>query len=338
MVTIRDVARVAGVSHKTVSRVVNREPNVTAATRQRVEKVIAELDYVPNQGARLLRNSRSGVIGVMTDVVSTSPNSTEILHGIQDAVAATPFSVLIANTGNDPATEQKSWRAFQQHRIDGLLFVTMYHHGVHLPREMPSLPMLMVNCFDEDQQQRPAVLPDDYGGGYNAAKLAISRGYRRIGFITLNPDIVAAKLRWQAFEEAMIEAGLDIDPKLVMSGYAGPVGKEKLVAFERARKLLDAPARQRPQVILSGNDEIAMQVICAAHACGLHVPQDLAVIGFDDFRLISTNMVPALTTIALPYYDIGKRATERLIDIVSGKPDDFGIERIPCPVVVRQSA
>lgn len=338
MVTIRDVAKAAGVSHKTVSRVVNREPNVTAATRERVEQAIAELDYVPNQGARLMRNSRSGVIGVMTDVVSTSPNSTEILHGIQDAVAATPYSVLIANTGNDPATEQKSWRAFQQHRIDGLLFVTMYHHGVHLPQDLPSLPMLMVNCFDENEPDRPAVLPDDYGGGLNAAKLAIARGHQRIGFITLNPEIVAAKLRGRAFEDALHAAGLKIDSDLVTSGYAGPIGEERLVAFDKACKLLDAPAGRRPEVILSGNDEIAMQVICAAHDCGLRVPDDVAVIGFDDFRLISASMVPALTTIALPYYEIGRRATERLIGLIGGKVDDAGIERVACPVIERQSA
>lgn len=338
MVTIRDVAKAAGVSHKTVSRVVNREPNVTVETQERVEKAIAELDYVPNQGARLMRNNRSGVIGVMTDVVSTSPNSTEILHGIQDAVASTPFSVLIANTGNDPETERKSWRTFQQHRIDGLLFVTMYHHGVTLPPDTPTLPTMLVNCFDKANPQRPSVLPDDYGGGLSAAKLAIAGGHDRIGFITLNPKIVAAKLRYQAFEDAMRNAGKAIDPQLVSSGYSGPVGAEMLVAFERACALLDLPADRRPSVILSGNDEIAMQVICAAAARGLRVPDDLAVIGFDDFRMISTSMVPALTTIALPYYEIGRRATDRLIRLIGGASDDLGIERVTCPIVQRQSA
>lgn len=338
MVTIRDVAKAAGVSHKTVSRVVRGEENVTEATRERVQKALVDLDYVPNQGARLMRNSRSGVIGVMTDVVSTSPNSTEILHGIQDFVASTPYSVLIANTGNDPATERKSWRAFQQHRIDGVLYVTMYHHAVRLPQDVPALPMVLVNCFDELQPERAAVLPDDYGGGLAAARLALSRGHERIGFITLNPPIPAARLRYQAFEEAMAEAGRTIDSELVTSGYEGPVGQERLVAFERARGLLSLPAKRRPTVILTGNDEIAMQVICAASAEGLRVPDDVAVIGFDDFRLISASIVPALTTVALPYYSIGMRATERLIQRINGEADDSGVERIPCPVVERQSA
>lgn len=338
MVTIRDVAKAAGVSHKTVSRVVRGEQNVTAATRDRVQQAIVGLDYVPNQGARLMRNSRSSVIGVMTDVVSTSPNSTEILHGIQDFVAATPYSVLIANTGNDLATERKSWRAFQQHRIDGVLYVTMYHHAVRLPQDIPTLPMILVNCFDDMQPDRPAVLPDDYGGGLAAARLALSRGHKRVGFITLNPAIPAAKLRYQAFEQAMGEAGKAIDPELVTSGYDGPVGQERLVAYERARRLLSLPPACRPTVILSGNDEIAMQAICAATAEGLRVPHDVAVIGFDDFRLISASMVPALTTVALPYYAIGMRATERLIQHINGEADEAGVERIPCPVVERQSA
>lgn len=338
MVTIRDVAKAAGVSHKTVSRVVNAEQAVTPATRERVQKVIAELDYVPNQGARLMRKGRSGVIGVMTDVVSTSPNSTEILHGIQDFVAATSYSVLIANTGNDPEMERKNWRAFQQHSIDGVLYVTMYHHAVRLPPEMPDLPMVLVNCFDEMQPDRPAVLPDDFGGGLAAARLAIARGHRRIGFITLNPAIPAARLRYQAFEQAMGEAGRLVDPKLVASGYAGPVGQEQLVAYDRARRMLALPDGQRPTVLLTGNDEIAVQAICAASAEGLRVPDDVAVIGFDDFRLISTSIVPALTTVALPYHAIGMRATERLIARINGEADDGGVERITCPVVERQSA
>ena len=338
MVTIRDVAKAAGVSHKTVSRVVNGEQAVTPATRQRVLKVIAELDYVPNQGARLMRKGRSGVIGVMTDVVSTSPNSTEILHGIQDFVAPTPYSVLIANTGNDPDAERKNWRAFQQHRIDGVLYVTMYHHAVRLPAGIPDLPMILVNCFDEMQPDRPAVLPDDFGGGLAAARLAIARGHERIGFITLNPEIPAARLRYQAFEQAMGEAGRTVDAELVTSGYDGPVGQERLVAYDRARQLLALPRDRRPSVLLTGNDEIAMQVICAAAAEGLRVPDDVAVIGFDDFRLISSSIVPALTTIALPYHAIGMRATERLIERINGGADEGGVERVPCPVVERQSA
>lgn len=338
VVTIRDVAKAAGVSHKTVSRVVNGELAVTAATRERVQQVITAMDYVPNQGARLMRKSRSGVIGVMTDVVATSPNSTEILHGIQDAVAATPYSVLIANTGDDPDTARKSWRAFQQHRIDGLLYVTMYHHGVRLPAELPDVPLVLVNCFDEAQPGRPSVLPDDFGGGLAAARLAIARGHRRIAFITLNPEIPAARLRADAFRQAMAEARLPLDPALVVSGYTGAVGQEQLVAFSRAGAFFARPPERRPSVVLTGNDEIALQVICAAAAAGLRVPDDVAVIGFDDFRMISTSIVPALTTVALPYHAIGVRATERLMARIAGGADAEGAERIPCPVVERDSA
>lgn len=338
MVTIRDVALKAGVSHKTVSRVVNGEPNVTAATREIVERTINELNYVPNQGARLMRSSRSGVIGVMSDVVSTSPNSTEILHGIQDFVANTPYSVIIANTGGDPETERKNWRIFRQHRIDGVLYVTMYHRSVRLADDVPDMPMVMANCYDAGSAACPAILPDDYGGGLNAARLAISKGHRRIGFVTLNPAIDAARLRYQAFHDAMHAAGHPIDPELVTSGYDGPVGQERLVAFDRVGKLLSMPESRRPTILLCGNDEIAMQALCAASRLGIQVPQQLAVIGFDDFRLIAANIVPSLTTIRLPYHAIGMRATERLLALIGGKPDIGGTERIECPVIERQSA
>lgn len=338
MVTIRDVAKAAGVSHKTVSRVVNREPNVTEATRQRVETMIEALNYVPNQGARLMRNSRSGVIGVITDVVSTSPNSTEILHGIQDFVSNTPYSVLIANTGGDPANEGKIWRTFRQHRIDGVLYITMFHRAATPAVDLDGLPLVLVNCFSDEKPALPAVVPDDYQGGSNAARLAIDKGHRRIAFLTLNPAIEAARLRWKAFEEALAAAQIEIDDALIAPGYEGPVGEEHLVAYDRARALFSLPEAVRPSALLCGNDEIAMQAICAAAALGLRVPEDIAIIGFDDFRLISNSIVPALTTVALPYYAIGMRATERLLNIIDGGADSGAIERIECPAVERQSA
>lgn len=336
--TIKDIARRAGVSDKTVSRVVNGEANVRPETRQLVQSLIDELDYVPNQAARLMRVSKSSVIGVLTDVVSTSPNSVDILRGIQDCVGKTDHSVLIANSGADPEMEQRVWRTFQQHRIDGVIYVTMFHHGVSFDFAAPPRPMVLANCTADTHPDLPAVVPDDYQGGFDAASIALARGHSRIAFLTLNPLIRAAELRGKAFQDVLKSAGISPELCLVEPAFDGPVGQEQLVAYDKAIKVLSVGAEQRPTAILCGNDEVALQVICAANALGISVPNELAVIGFDDFRLISTRVVPSLTTVALPYYEIGMRAAERLMKIISGEPDTAGTERIACPVVERQSA
>lgn len=336
-ISIKDVAERVGVSDKTVSRVVNGATNVSRETRERIETAIEELGYVPNQGARLLRGDRSNVIGIVTDTVTTSPNSVEILRGIQDRVGRSDNSVLIANTDNEPAVERRVWRTFRQHRIDGVIYVSMYHRDVELPFRMPQHPMVLANCVASGHPDLPAVVPDDYQGGFDAARFAIEHGHDRIAFLTLNPRILAARLRGQAFEDAT----RDLQTKanlIVESGYRGAVGQEHLCAFDKSLRLLSLPPAERPTILLCGNDEIAMQAICGALSLGLRIPHDVAIVGFDDFKMISTGLEPQLTTVALPYYDIGVRAADRLLAILDGEDDDVGTERMPCPMVRRASA
>jgi LacI family transcriptional regulator len=328
----------AGVSDKTVSRVVNGEPNVSAKTKVRVEEAIAALRYIPNMGARLTRTNRSGVIGLITDVVSTTPNSVDIIRGIQDRVSTAKQSLLIANTSGTREEEQRVWRTFQEHRIDGVLFATMYHRNIVFEPPQPEMPTVLVNCTAEGRDDVPAIVPDDYQGGEVAASYVLDRGHERIGFVTLNPLIVAARLRGQAFDDVMRARGVPVRPEWIRSGYAGAVGEERMCAYDVAREILSAPASDRPTALLAGNDEIAMQCLFAAHALGLSVPDDVAIVGFDDFQKISAQVIPPLTTVALPYYDIGVRAADTLLAMLGGTAGDPVIERLPCPIVVRGSA
>jgi LacI family transcriptional regulator len=336
--TIKDVAVKAGVSDKTVSRVVNGEPNVSLKTKQRVEEAIAALEYIPNQAARNIRTSRSGVIGLMTDVVSTTPNSVDLIRGIQDRISTARQSLLIANTSGTIEEEQKIWRTFQEHRIDGVLFATMYHRHIKFAPPARAMPTVLVNCSDADCPDVPSVVPDDYQGGRAAAAHAIAQGHRMIGFITLNPLIIAAKLRGAAFCDVMAEHGLAVRNDWVRPGYDGLVGEEIICAYSVARDLLASAAGDRPTVLLAGNDEIAMQCIFAALSLGLNVPGDIAIIGFDDFKMISTQVVPKLTTVALPYWQIGMQAADKLLAMLAGTDDRPTAQRLECPLIVRQSA
>ncbi|NOW49048.1 LacI family transcriptional regulator [Novosphingobium sp. SG751A] len=337
MQTIKDVAALAGVSDRTVSRVVNGEPNISRKTRARVEEAIARLNYIPNLAARMVRTNRSGVIGLITDVVTTTPNSVEIIRGVQDRVSQSNQSLLIANTSGTPEEEARVWRTFQEHRIDGVLFATMYHHEIDFDPALHNIPTVLVNCF-ASAAQVPAVVPDDDNGGYAAALYAISKGHKRIAFITLNPLILASRLRRDGFERAMGEAGLSIRHEWIQPGITGAIGEEIMCAFTAAQNLLTSAAKERPTIILAGNDEIAMQCMFAAANLGLRVPDDIAIVGFDDFRMISEQVVPPLTTVALPYYQIGVRAADRLFGLLAGSDVMPTIERLPCPLVQRRSA
>ncbi|TPG37991.1 LacI family DNA-binding transcriptional regulator [Sphingomonas koreensis] len=336
--TIRDVAARAGVSDKTVSRVVNGEPNVSAKTKARVEEAIAALHYIPNMGARLVRTNRSGVIGLITDVVATTPNSVDIIRGVQDRVSTAKQSLLIANTAGTREEEQRVWRTFQEHRIDGVLFATMYHREIAFEPLAPAMPTVLVNCTAAGRADVPAVVPDDYQGGYTAACYALDKGHQQIGFITLNPMIIAARLRGNAFEDAMAERGVAVRPEWVRPGYAGDVGQEAMCAYDVALELLGVDGDARPTAVLAGNDEIAMQCLFAALHLGLTVPDDVAIIGFDDFQKISAQVIPPLTTVALPYYDLGVRAADTLLAMLAGTAAEPSVERLACPMVIRESA
>ena len=337
MQTIKDVAALAGVSDRTVSRVVNGEPNISAKTRARVEEAIARLNYIPNLAARMVRTNRSGVIGLITDVVATTPNSVDIIRGVQDRVSRANLSLLIANTSGAAGEEARIWRTFQEHRIDGVLFATMYHHAITFDPATHNMPTVLLNCFAAGRDDVPAILPDDYQGSHAATCHLIAQGHTRIAYVTLNPLILAAELRGAAFVDAMGQAGLPIRPDWIRPGIVGTVGEEVMCAYDAARDLLARPAEDRPTALLTGNDEIAMQCLFAAASLNLHVPDDIAVIGFDDFRIISEQVIPPLTTMALPYYEIGMRAADKLFAILAGTDDQPTIERLACPLVERRT-
>ncbi|PTQ09794.1 LacI family transcriptional regulator [Sphingomonas oleivorans] len=338
MVNIKDVAAEVGVSAKTVSRVVNGESAVKPQTRKRIEEAIEKLGYVPNQAARLVRTNRSRVLGILTDFVSTTPYSVEIIRGIQDRIAETDHSLLIANTAGDPAMERRIWQTFREHRIDGVFYATMYHRHVAFDFDHPPLPMILVNCSSPDHPELPSVVPDDYEGGYEAARYAIEQGHRAIAYITLNPLILAAELRDAAFRAALSDHHVPPQEKWIRPGIVGEIGKEEVVAFAEALALLGGKAKKKPTAIVCGNDEIALQVLCAALSLGLRIPQDVAIIGYDDFHVISMLVEPKLTTVALPYYEMGRRAGDNMMAVLSGADMISRVEKIPCPLVKRASA
>lgn len=335
MVSIISVAKAAGVSNKTVSRVINGEPHVTEETRERVEKAIRDLGYFPNMAARQIRSSRSNTFGIITDYVSTTPYSVDIVRGIQEWANANGKTILMANTGGSSEREVEIWKMFQSHRIDGVLYVTMYHRIVDPEAGEVSIPTVMINCRPQTNERLPSIEPDDFQGARDLTRYLLERGHRKIGYIRLNPILLGAELRLDAFRQTAREFGLAESDLSIRLGMEGPVGAENNYVFAAATDLLEQ--KDRPTAIMSGNDEMAIQIYIAAMALGLRIPQDVSIVGFDDFRTVSTALKPQLTTAALPYYDLGFQGAEWLNSEVAGHKVRPSGRVIPCKLVERSS-
>ena len=187
MSTIKTVAERAGVSLKTVSRVFSSPEAVADKTRALVMAAAEDLQFVPDQRARAIRSGKSGVVGLLTDVVATTPCSIEIVRGVEAALEERRMSLLIGNLENPLSTSKSIIRSFRAGRVDGVIYAANYHREV-ADFEPLSLSGVMVNCFTR-AGELPAVIPDEERGGYNVGVHLLSLGHRRIAYLTLAPDI-----------------------------------------------------------------------------------------------------------------------------------------------------
>lgn len=323
MSTIYDVAKRAGVSPKTVSRVLNGDAPVGKDTRKAVQDAMNLLDYVPSYAARTLRSNRSGLIGLITGAISHFHSDDGpaglpdliLVQAIQRGISLSGKTLMIADTGGDPDRVAPLARTFAQHRADGLLYVADYHREVSLPKLEAGCPLVLVNCFDA--HGTPAVVPDDRGGQRALVQALIEHGHRQIGFLTLPEDLIATKLRRRGYRDAIEAAGLAFDPDLIVSGYLdGPDGDSGKLwqAIERLLDLTD-----RPSVLCCGNDAMAMRVYGILRTRGILVPEDISVAGFDNHRTIAETLFPPLTTVELPYAEMGALAGALLLSLIAGE-------------------
>jgi LacI family transcriptional regulator, galactose operon repressor len=334
MATIRTVATRAGVSIKTVSRVMNEPDSVAAETRERVLAAAAELNFVPDQRARAMRSGRSGVVGFLSDVIATTPYSVDIVRGVEDALAEHGMSLLIGNTENRPDDLPRIMRSFRASRVEGVVFATMFHRRADEFGARDNLPAVLVNCF-ADAGSVPTVLPDDEAGGYVVGRHLLSLGHRRIAYLTLPPDAEATKLRRAGLARAFAEAGETFPADLIVTGQQGSPDFDPSFAYEAAARLLSRV--DRPTAIFCGNDEMALQVYNAAAALGIRIPDELSVVGYDDYHLFSLGLRPALTTVVLPYRRMGEIAAELLIKRIKDDASKAETIRVEGPLVARAS-
>lgn len=309
MVGIHDVARRAGVSPITVSRVVNNRTGVRAATRQRVLDAIAELGYIPNAVARGLKQARSGMLAlIITDI--TSPFFTDVARGAEDAARGAGLSLVLGNSEEDPALEAEYLRVMGERRIDGVVLVPTNQAVDAISRSLPSgVPVVL---FDRDVPGLDAdvVCCDTHAGTQALCRYLLALGHRRIAIVGGLPTVETWHERVGGYEAALQEAGIAVSPELEVPGdYKGTGGAAAV------RALLGQGTA--PDAIIAANAQVALGVLDALVAAGYRTPEDIAVASIDD-PLPRSTFWPRLTVVEQPGYDMGKTAVELLIGRLTG--------------------
>ena len=327
------MAQAAGVSATTVSHVLNEVEGARVAedTRLRVRKVAERLGYSPSRLARGLRLQRSHLLALISDRIATTPYAGEMVLGVQEAAFARGWTVLMFNTGGDDEVEKRAIETTLQHQVDGLLYATMYHRRVELPPSLAGVPTVLLDASSTDPRI-PAVIPDEVGGGRAAVEELVRLGHRRIGFALNRDDIPATRGRLAGYRAALKDAGIRYDGRLVVPDEAGAAG-----GYRATSRLLALP--NRPTAVFCFNDRMAMGAYRAAAEAGLRIPDDLAVIGYDNQEVIADGLYPGLTTIALPHHEMGRWAVETLLAMIEQDTTPSGPFPVllPCPLLRRGS-
>lgn len=327
MATIVEVARRAGVAPMTVSRVVNESGPVSDEVRARVERAIAETGYVPNAVARSLRASRTHTLAIVVPDL-TNPFFTTIAAGAQAAAADAGLMLVVANTDERPAEEEGALGMLLQRRVDGILLVTAGDGADAIRRaEAQGTPIVAVDRKVRGRRT-DTVLADSRGGAEALGRLLVTLGHRRMAILAGPVSVSTSADRVAGFRKALADAGIPA-PAVLHGAYSIDSGRD--MAFEAMR------ATPRPSGIFAANNFIAIGVLHALAEAGLRVPEDVAVVGFDD---LPPSMVtfPFLTVAAQPAAEMGRRAVALLLDRIADPESAPRHVVLPTELIVRRSS
>ncbi|MCL6431792.1 MAG: LacI family transcriptional regulator [Anaerolineae bacterium] len=329
MATIREVARKAGVAAITVSRVINRTGYVSEETRQRVEEAIAELDYVPNVLARGLRSSRTHTLGLLvTDI--TNGFWTTVARGAEDAAVGNGYSVFLCNTDESATKQEQYLRALLSHRVEGAIIAPASSDRSALTAlERARLPFVIVDRRVPGVNA-DLVLGDSLGGARELVEHLLARGHRRIAHLGGPVGVSTADDRERGYREALMAAGIGVEPGLVQRGdYKLESGRRLM------RQLLGCSPL--PTAVFAANNVLAVGALAALRERGLRVPEDMALVCFDDLPQASL-IDPFLTVAAQPAYELGATAVRLLLERLAhpGRPPETVV--LPVQLLIRRSS
>ncbi|EMC3731497.1 substrate-binding domain-containing protein [Vibrio cholerae] len=329
MATMKDIARLAGVSTSTVSHVINKSRFVSDEIAERVNNAAQQLNYAPSALARSLKMNRTKTIGMLV-TTSTNPFFGEVVKGVERSCYHQGYNLILCNTEGDNQRMKASINTLLQKRVDGLLLMCSTLEGERLDvfDRYPDIPIVVMDwgpiLFASDKIQ-----DNSLQGGYMAAKHLIECGHKEIGCITGPLIRHQAQMRYEGYKRALAEAGIAINPDwIVESDFECEGGYQAFEKLYERGKL--------PSSLFVCNDMMAMGVIQAASQRGLRVPDDLSLIGYDDVH-IAKFMTPALTTIHQPKYRLGKAAVDTLLYRLENPDTTAQVVQLEPTLVVRSS-
>lgn len=328
MPTLHDVARRAGVSAMTVSRVVNGSPLVSADMRARVEDALAETGYIPNALARSLRSKRSDTIALLLPDM-TNPFFTSLAQGVEIAAREAGMTMILANSDESEDEELRLLRVLVQRQVDGLL-VVLAGSGNGAIRLCQKQGVALV-CVDRRPERRDVdvVRADSEAGSYELGRLLVGLGHRQVSVLTGPPSVLTAVDRVAGFRRAWAEVTGLPEPSVIHGEFSIPSGREMALAA--------TDTSPRPTALFAANNFIALGALQGLRELGVRVPEEVALVGFDDLPEAMISF-PFLTVAAQPASEIGRQAVRVLRDRL-GEPDSPPREVIlPTKLVVRQSS
>lgn len=337
--TLADVARRAGVSQTAASFVLTgrrEEMRISTDVETRVLRAARETGYRPNIVSRSLRTGTTHTIGFISDIVATTPFAGNLIKGALEAARDRGYLLLIAETEGDAALEQELLEAMVDRQVDGLVLAAMYTRKVAVPKLLRSRPAVLLNAVPARPAPLASVVPDEVAAGRTAAKTLLGAGHRKgIYLIGAGPrpgqgpvGSLAAVERLQGIKEALADSGARAAGAVACADWEPEFG------YAAVRKLVAEGASTKALVCF--NDRLAVGAYNALAEAGLKVPEDVSVVSFDDDP-ISLWVEPQLTTIAIPHYELGRRAIELLLEGAATGRSAGTIERLRMPLRLRRS-
>jgi LacI family transcriptional regulator len=327
--TIRDVARIAGVSIGTASKALNANGRLKQETRDKVRTVAREIGYRPNDMAQSLHRTRSMTVGVIsTD--SFGRFTLPIFQALEEQFADRGIAIFMCNATDDPERERQHLDQLLGKRIDGLV-VTARRADKRPPVGPlpPGLPVIYV-FTQADDDSAMSLIPDDEGGARIGVQHLTDTGCKRIAHVTGPLRFEAVQLRHRGYLSAIAEAGLTADPAHYLSGAWSEAWGRDAVA-----RLFDGTTTP-PDGLFCGNDQIARGCVDALRERGIDVPREVSVVGFDNWNVMTDSARPPLTSVDMNLSALGHEAGKLLVEMIGGETIR-GIRRLPCTLVVRQS-
>jgi LacI family transcriptional regulator len=322
-VRLSDVAKASFVSVATASKALNETGRMSAETRARIKQTAKDLGFRPNAMAQALINQRSLTVGLLTND-SYGRFTMPLLAGVSEELVEHRMSVFMCNIENDPALGQLHLDAMIEKQVDGII-VTGKRIDRELPVDLSNAPIPVVYAFCQAPENSIQLVSDDFQGASDAADWLVRLGRTNIVHITGPESFASARERANAFNHVIGE-----DATVLHGDWSEAWGHEAIARLWSA----DTP---NPDGIFCGNDQIARGVIDALRERGASVPQDVSVIGFDNWEIMCAATRPPMTTVDMSMRGIGREAVRLIMELNAGKPVQPGLRRVPCQLIVRGS-